>query len=78
MRDRKRSHLEELDYHIAVSRFESAFEACTRLQDDDRELLLRDMAQQMLSQVTEGSPNSTAASDTPVSLGVDAPLQPAE
>lgn len=70
--DRKHSQLEGLDYRIAVSRFESAFEACTRLQEDDRELLLTTMAQQMLSQF--GSSNDIATSDTAVPLGVGVPL----
>jgi hypothetical protein len=71
MGDRKQFHLEEIDYRIAVSRFESAFEACTRLQDDDREALLRDMARRMLSQVTHQPPQSTAGSESVVALGAE-------
>jgi hypothetical protein len=56
MDGRKRSFLETLDYRIAVGRFESALEACERLPDDDRELLLRKIARQILSQVPSGAP----------------------
>jgi hypothetical protein len=50
MDGRKRSFLETLDYRIAVGRFESALEACGRLPDGDRELLLRNIAKQILGQ----------------------------
>lgn len=58
MDGRKRSFLETLDYRIAVGRFEFALEACERLPDDDRELLLRNIARQILSQVPSGPPTS--------------------
>jgi hypothetical protein len=57
MDGRKRSFLETLDYRIAVGRFESALEACDRLPDDDRELLLRNIAEQILGQVQSGRPS---------------------
>jgi len=72
MGDHKRSHLEELDYHIAISRFDAAFEASMRLRDDDREALLRNVAQQMLSQLR--SPDITAGNDTAELLIADTPL----
>jgi len=40
-----------LDYRIAVGRFESALEASELLTEDDRELLLRDVAKQILRQL---------------------------
>ena len=48
MDESKRSFKEALDYRIAVRRFKSAFEACDRLVQEDRELLLRQMAEQAL------------------------------
>jgi len=52
----KRSFVEEIDYRMAVARFNAALESCGRLQDDDREALLRQIAQQILSQL----PNAPA------------------
>lgn len=40
-----------MEFRIAVGRFESALEASERLSDDDRELLLRDIAKQILQQL---------------------------
>lgn len=40
-----------LDYRIAVGRFESALEACELLPDDDRELLFREVAKQILQRL---------------------------
>jgi hypothetical protein len=37
-----------LDYRIAAVRFESALKACEHLTDNDRELLLRAVASQIL------------------------------
>jgi hypothetical protein len=44
MDDRKRSVAEQLDYRIAVRLFESAFEACERLSDQDQRILLGEIA----------------------------------
>lgn len=44
MDDRKRSFAEQLDYRIAVRLFESAFDACQRLPDQDQRLLLWEIA----------------------------------
>ena len=44
MDDRKRSVAEQLDYRIAVRLFESAFEACARLSDQDQRILLGEIA----------------------------------
>jgi hypothetical protein len=48
MGDPKRSFVETLDYRIAESRFESAFEACERLPQDDQQLLLRQIAERII------------------------------
>lgn len=45
------SFAQTLDYRIAIGRFESALEASKRLSDADRELLLRDIAKQILRQL---------------------------
>jgi hypothetical protein len=45
MDDRKRSFAEQLDLRIARRRFESAFEACEKLADLDRQLLLREIVE---------------------------------
>ena len=45
------SSAQTLDYRIAVGRFESALQASERLPDDDRELLLREIAKQILEQL---------------------------
>jgi hypothetical protein len=45
------SSTQTLDYRIAVGRFESALEASELLPDDDRELLLKDIAKQILKQL---------------------------
>ncbi len=47
MDDRKRSYAEMLDYRIALRLFESAFEACERLHDDDQQLLLKEIAKRV-------------------------------
>jgi hypothetical protein len=44
MDDRKRSVAEQLDYRIAVRLFESAFEACERLSDQDQRILFGEIA----------------------------------
>jgi hypothetical protein len=51
MQDRERSILEAVDYRIAVSRFESAFAACERLDLDDRHLLLREIATRLIQRL---------------------------
>ncbi|GEM_PF-6355686 len=57
MSDARQSFIKTLDYRIAVGRFESALQACERLTEDDRELLLRDIARQILQRL----PNAEAA-----------------
>jgi len=61
MDDHKRDFSEELDYRIALRRFESAFEACQRLPDEDRESLLRDIARKILQQVPSDLPREQRA-----------------
>ena len=46
-----RSSAQTLDYRIAVGRFKSALEASERLSEDDRELLLKDIARRILQQL---------------------------
>lgn len=52
MDDRKRSLEQTLDYAIAIGRFDSAFEASERLHRDDRQLLLRQMADRIAVRLT--------------------------
>jgi predicted metal-dependent hydrolase len=40
-----------LEYRIAARQFETAFEACERLPDNDKELLLREVAARLLKQL---------------------------
>jgi hypothetical protein len=51
MDDRERSFEEKLVYRRAASRFESAFEACEQLSQDDRQLLLKEIAVRILQQL---------------------------
>ena len=51
MDDRKRSFAEKLDYRIAVRLFESAFEACGRLPDQDQRILLGEIAKRASQKV---------------------------
>jgi hypothetical protein len=51
MDESKRSFKEAFDYRIAVRRFESAFEACDRLLQQDRESLLRQIAERALDRL---------------------------
>ena len=51
MDDRKRSFAEQLDYRIAVRLFESAFEACERLPDQDQRILLEEIAKRASQKV---------------------------
>jgi len=46
------SSAQTLEYRIAVVRFEAALKASERLPDDDREMLLRDIAKQILQQLS--------------------------
>jgi hypothetical protein len=55
MADSKRSFKDALDYRIALRRFESAFEACERLVAEDRELLLRQIAERALGQLPKAT-----------------------
>jgi hypothetical protein len=52
MDDRQRSLEQTLDYAIAIGRFDSAFEASERLHPDDRQVLLRQMADRIAVQLT--------------------------
>jgi hypothetical protein len=66
--DRKRSLEETLDYAIAVGRFDSAFEACERLHRDDRQLLLREIAERIAKQL----PNEPSESQmVPKATGIE-------
>ena len=51
------SFAQTLDYRIAIGRFESALEASERLPDNDRGLLLRDIAKQILQQLGADEPS---------------------
>jgi len=51
MDERKRSFEEVLEYRVAVRRVESAFEACERLPYEDRQLLLKKIAERVLQQL---------------------------
>ena len=64
MDESKRSFKEALDYRIAVRRFESAFEACDRLVQEDRELLLRQIAERVLGSL----PNPTSQKQKTVEI----------
>jgi hypothetical protein len=64
MDESKRSFKETLDYRIAVRRFESAFEACDRLVQEDRELLLRQIAERALGSL----PNPTSQKQKTVEI----------
>ena len=55
---------EAFDYRIAVRRFESAFEACDRLVQEDRELLLRQIAERVLGSL----PNPTSQKQKTVEI----------
>jgi hypothetical protein len=48
MEDHKRHFGENLAYRIAARRFESAFEACQQLSENDRQLLLKKTAERIL------------------------------
>jgi|HubBroStandDraft_4_1064222.scaffolds.fasta_scaffold2727900_1 hypothetical protein len=51
MDDRKRSFAEKLDFRIAVRLFESAFEACERLPDQDQRILLDEIAKRVSQKI---------------------------
>lgn len=57
------SFAQTLDYRIAVGRFEFALEASERLPDDDRELLLREVAKQILQRLPA---KATFRASTPI------------
>lgn len=44
---------EVVEYRIAVRRFESAFEACERLPHENRQLLLKEVANRLAQQMPE-------------------------
>lgn len=56
MNDHTQSFLETLDYRIAVSRFESAFEECDRLVQNDRLSLLREIAGRIVQEMPRERP----------------------
>ena len=51
MDDLKRAFDEKLAYRIAARRFESAFEACQKLAEQDRQALLKEIADRVLQQL---------------------------
>ena len=51
MDDRNQSFEERLAYRLAARRFESAFEALEQLPQDDRQLLLGEVAERILQQL---------------------------
>jgi hypothetical protein len=61
MDDRKRSFAEQLDYRIARRRFESAFEACEKLADVDRQLLLKEIAERASKHLRQTQPDEQKA-----------------
>jgi hypothetical protein len=56
MREHKLSFVGTLDYRIAASRFESAFEAWERLPHDDRLSLLREFAGRIVQEMPRERP----------------------
>jgi hypothetical protein len=68
MDDRKRSLEETLDYAIAIGRFDSAFEACERLNRDDRQSLLKQAANRITMRLMS-EPSDTQAALTDTSIG---------
>jgi len=68
MDDRKRSLEETLDYAIAIGRFDSAFEACERLNRDDRQSLLRQVASRLTMRLKSETPDAEMA---PTDAGIE-------
>jgi hypothetical protein len=68
MDDHKRSFEEKLAYRIAARRFESAFEACQQLPQDDRQLLLKEIAERILPQLANTHSEGRSA---PKVLGIE-------
>ena len=64
MDDRIRSFDELLEYRIAIRRFESAFEACERLADEKRRLLLKEVA----TRVSQQMPHAPSEEQTEVKV----------
>lgn len=67
MDDRKRNFGESLAYRIAARRFNSAFDACQQLSEDDQQLLLKEIAQR-ISQTLPKAP--AAEQSAPKVLGI--------
>jgi THUMP domain-containing protein len=53
MDDSSRSFREALEYRIAVRLFNSAFEACNRLSQSDRDALLKEIAKRVLDNLPQ-------------------------
>jgi hypothetical protein len=67
MDDRKRSFEEKLAYRIAARRFESGFEACQQLSQDNRQRLLKEIAERIL-QLLQNAPSEEPS--VPKVLGI--------
>lgn len=68
MEDRVRSFEKQLAYRIAARRFKSAFDACQQLSEDDRQLLLKEIAERIL-QILPKAP--AAEQSVPKVLGIE-------
>jgi hypothetical protein len=68
MDERIRAFDEVVEYQIAVRRFESAFEACKRLSHENRQLLLKEVA----NRLSQHMPDSPSEEQTKVKvIGVE-------
>jgi predicted XRE-type DNA-binding protein len=59
--DDARSFAAKLDYRMAVRRFESAFEACERLTEADRQLLFKEIAERVNQHLRQAQPKEQKA-----------------
>jgi hypothetical protein len=53
MDDSSKSFREALEYKIAIRLFNSAFEACNRLSQSDRDVLLKEIAKRVLDNLPQ-------------------------
>ena len=52
MNEQKQNPIESMAYRIAARMFESAFAACERLPEADRQLLLREIGKRILKNIS--------------------------
>jgi len=70
--DHDRSFGRNIDYRIAVRMFESAFQACERLPDEDKQLLFREVAKRLLDQIPNNRSEEPTTEPTAVKiLGIE-------